>query len=450
MVRFYRPVGDIVLSWSVEVCSAASMSSEKGGSHASRNSVAGWQWPLRSAGGLMGQCDDAGVVATPASHSSCYSLGTMAQSKDWARRLIRELPKKKPADLLRSRSYAKPRFMSLFFEWLDERIYHDPKEALAWAKVAPALARKSPVAPGGRRKHRERTFRAFVALGSAYRACGDYSASGDAYRQALEIPAETVSELVRAEMDHRLSYLRACQGQADEALELANGAVETLRRVADETLLKLGQALISRGYVLASELGRHAEAIDAFGEALTLCGDTKASPADLRLHASACHNLAMAILESSSLADLSQARVYIQQSRKLLKGQKRSVARYRLLWVEALIWCKTGSHARAEKLFRMALEGFETLELPWEIALVGLDLAAMLHLCGEWAGVEKIAASTFQRFRLLAADTKAIAALSLWNDAVLARRWDEKKLAKARQLIAAGALSGELRNRKKP
>ena len=74
--------------------------------------------------------------------------------------------------------------------------------------------------------------------------------------------------------------------------------------------------------------------------------------------------------------------------------------------------------------------------------MVGLDLGALLHLCGAWAELQQLAGETFGRFRLLAAYTKAIAALSLWNDATKARRWNEALLKEARSAIAAGLIAG--------
>ena len=108
--------------------------------------------------------------------------------------------------------------------------------------------------------------------------------------------------------------------------------------------------------------------------------------------------------------------------------------------------------AKAERLFRRALEGFEALRLPWENALVGLDLGSLLHLAGDFDDLEKIAGETFLLFRNLSgADTQTLAALSLWVDAVKARRWkagDEARRAydalheKAWQAILAGVLAG--------
>ncbi len=210
---------------------------------------------------------------------------------------------------------------------------------------------------------------------------------------------------------------------------------------------------------------RLTKAVDAFGEALDLVGKPE-SPAEERVHDTATKNLAIALSESGSLADQRTALLYIRRAHRSLRGRVRCPARYRLFWVEALIWSRLGSHARAEKLLRRALEGFEALQLPWEIALVGLDLAALLHLCGEVDELEEIALKTFERFRVLSgADTQTLAALQLWVDAVKARAWEtvdvdpedpgkalrgyESKHGAARQAILAGVATGRCRKMKR-
>ncbi len=51
----------------------------------------------------------------------------------------------------------------------------------------------------------------------------------------------------------------------------------------------------------------------------------------------------------------------------------------------------------------------------------------------------EVAADTYQRFKLLAADTKAIAALSLWNDAVKSGHQELfERLEQARRIVVAG------------
>ncbi len=375
----------------------------------------------------------------------------MAHKQEWAKRLLRELPKKGPEALLRSRSYADPTFLPLFFEYLDDLIFHDPKKGLEWARRAPDLAQKVAAAEAGgegRQEHQERLVRAWAILGGALRACGDRDSADVSFGKAFAlIEAEAVSELVRADVDRRFSYLRACQDRPEEALELAAGAVCTFRE-SGTSGKDLARALISKGYVLVTELGQPSEAVEAFGEALSLAGDSKATPAGKRLHGSACHNLAYAIISrSATLRDQSKAMFYIKQAREMVKGQRRSVGRYRLLWCEGLVCSRTGGHARAEKAFRVALEGFEALELPWEIALVGLDLGVLLQLFGEWAELRKLAEETYHRFCLLSADTEAIAALSQWVAAVRAQTLDEELVGKTRRIIAARVFTGHRRAR---
>ena len=83
----------------------------------------------------------------------------------------------------------------------------------------------------------------------------------------------------------------------------------------------------------------------------------------------------------------------------------------------------------------MARRGFLALDLPFEVALVSLDLAALLHFFGDWRQLEPLARDTFDRFRLLTSDREAIAALKLWRDAVKARNLTEAVIDEARQLI---------------
>ncbi len=361
----------------------------------------------------------------------------MSHSEERARRLLRELSDPDTV-LSRARPSADPVFFRFFMPWLDERIYRDPQAALKWAKIAPDLALLVPEddGPEGRREHRGRLVKAWAILGSAYRAAGQPREAEEPYSQALKlISSESVSPLIRADIGRRLSYLRACQGRHDEALKLARQAVDSLRQDLDKGRA-LARALIAKGYAL-TEYRRFDEALVCFGDALMAAGKPdKRSPDDLRLHSSICHNLALAI----SLAHPSKQLValsYIRKARELVKGGRRFVPRYRLLWVEGLVWARLGYHARAETAFKIAREGFDALKMPFEIALVSLDLGAIYAEHSEWDKLIPLAEETFKRFRVLAADTEAIAALSLWADAVKARKLTDEVTTRARQKIEA-------------
>ena len=327
-----------------------------------------------------------------------------------------------------------------------KRFFRDPQGALEWAMIAPELALRSPEneIPEGRQIHREQLVMAWAILGGAHRACGDHDVADDAYENALQLmESGTISVLVRACVDRRLSYLRSCQGRHDDSLELTQGAVKALRRLEtddqDAVRLQLGRALISHGYVLVDGFKRYAEAIEAFGEALLLAGAAR-DAARKRLHTAACLNLAYAIAVSS--ARDSKVMGYLSEAKALLKGQRRTPTRYRLLWVEGLIWSKRGMHARAEALFLQALEGFQVLRLPYEIALIGLDLGAVHQLCGDWSRLEALAAETYDRFRAFDGTSGAVTALSQWLEAVRSRTLEDRLFEETRQIILRGISSG--------
>ena len=74
---------------------------------------------------------------------------------------------------------------------------------------------------------------AWYLRGTLLEQQGDYAGAADAYGQAREIVRKgKVSASLRANLDRRLSTLRACQDRDDEALELADGAIEILRKIA--------------------------------------------------------------------------------------------------------------------------------------------------------------------------------------------------------------------------
>ena len=93
-------------------------------------------------------------------------------------------------------------------------------------------------------------------------------------------------------------------------------------------------------------------------------------------------------------------------------------------------WMRENREALAEAMLKL-----NDMEAPWELALVSLDLATLYRAGEEWEKLEALAADTFRRFRELAADYEAIAALSLWVDAVQARKGVEAAIEAARQVL---------------
>ncbi len=362
----------------------------------------------------------------------------MPHSEQWARRLLREMPAN-PEALLRNRKYADPVFLAFFLDHVEERIYRDPGAGLKLARVAPKLARLVPD-EDRQTEHREQLALAHAVLAGAYRATGRPSVAESEFVRALEIAdSASVSPSVRAQLYRRLAVLRACQKRFTEALALADRSVETFGKLKDHHGLTI--ATTTRGFVL-NESGRFHEAIRSHGEALRLAGEAirragRKQPAAgiLRAHEAARINLALA---ASQVGSTHPAQGYISAARRALRGKRRCIQRHRLRWIEGQVWLKAPHHLpRAKRAFQIARRGFLQLGAPWELALCSLDLATLYRAGERWAELEALAADTFGRFRELAADFEAIAALSLWVEAVEARRGVSAAIAAARETLEA-------------
>lgn len=97
----------------------------------------------------------------------------------------------------------------------------------------------------------------------------------------------------------------------------------------------------------------------------------------------AANNLVLSVAQVKKPSDKWASLKYVRVAREASKGPPfRNVERYRLQWVEGFIWAQVGLHARAEKAYRIALEGFDFLGLPWQSALVAIDLGDALW-CAE-------------------------------------------------------------------
>ncbi len=233
----------------------------------------------------------------------------------------------------RRRNYADLTFLGLFFDWLDEQIFHDPQAGLRWARVAPDLARATPEeeGPEGRRAHREDLVKAHAILGGAYRAAGRPDDAEKPYQDALRIAeSEAISPAVRVFLKQRLAVLRACQGRPEAALRLLAEALEA----QPEPGLGRSNTLVPRGYVL-NDLGRFSEAVGCFGEALQGL-QPEDSAAAARTHQCAVHNLAGTIWQCRE-APPWQALGHVRDAKRLLGRRRRSMPRHRLQWVEGLV-----------------------------------------------------------------------------------------------------------------
>ncbi len=354
----------------------------------------------------------------------------MAHNPDYAKRLFRELLPGLPAkaqSVLDRASYWDPGVLELFFDFTEELIDRDPKAGLQVALIAPRYARTMPEerGPRGRRLERERLVKAFALVGSAHRAVGRFDDAEAAYRQALEARGKQgIGRQANAELCLRIATLRAVQKRRDEALKLTSRGSDLYKAAGNEQGVAL--AMATRGAVLAA-CHRFSEVVSVLTECLA---KYRLPP---RAEYSATHNLAYAISEADD-PDLETGLKHLRQARRLL-GMRSSVQKTKLYWIDGKFLIRAGKTDQGEQRFRKALKSFIDFGVPYEIALVSLDLSMLLRFARRWAELEELAADTYQRFRKLGEDLEALAALKLWLDGARARTLSEEMISGVKSTV---------------
>jgi len=89
----------------------------------------------------------------------------------------------------------------------------------------------------------------------------------------------------------------------------------------------------------------------------------------------------------------------------------------RLHWLEGMIARDMGRHEMAEGALQEARKGFIQLSLPYEVALVSLDLSHLYLITGNLVEVQELASEMVTFFRSRGIAREAVAALLLFRDA---------------------------------
>ncbi len=345
----------------------------------------------------------------------------MPFSESHARGLLREFPTRLET-LLENRKYWDLTFLRLYLDRCDDVLFDDPKAGLELAEIAPRLARRIPekcpeewryVGDAEKQVHRELSVTSFGVLGGAYRAGARFTDANSAYRSGLRL-AESgpIDPLVRANLDKRLAKLRSAQGRLSEAIELLDGAIEIYRERGDQ--LSQADALVTKGYVLIDS-HRYSESIPYSSRGLALAkGKRRKSKLSDRIVHCATHNLAWALSEGCSPRDLSTALPLVIEAKKYQGKCRNSIAKEKLVWVEARIHAKFGCGRLAERRLLSARKKLFALGAPFEGALVGLELSVLYLQWREWPELEKVALETFEEFKALSGHKEATAALRVW------------------------------------
>jgi tetratricopeptide (TPR) repeat protein len=251
--------------------------------------------------------------------------------------------------------------------------------------------------------------RAWAFVGNACRLRFDFQGSEEAFRRAyLELKKGTRDGLERAIFLDLKASLRRAERRFDESLRL-------LRRAIDLFLSHGERHRAGRSLVKASTVQYHAgnpeEAISLLNKSLPLI-DPEQEP---RLLLCARHNLVDYMAGSGRF--LEAQRLY-RDARPLYRSFDEPWVQNRRRWVRGKISKGLGQLQHAETRLLAARDGFVAEGVPYDTALVSLELALLYAEQGRTAELKRLAAEMVPIFASRHIHREALAALAFFRQAV--------------------------------
>lgn len=290
-----------------------------------------------------------------------------------------------------------------------EETSSNPKVAEHWAELALDLSEHLDKSTYGAEAIEDLRARAWAYIGNARRVCFELREAQEAFDRALLHLRRGTREPweLAVWLDLKASLLRA-QRRFDEAMRLLRRALVLFLAVGDRH--RAGRTLISMDNV-HHRAGQPEKGIPLLYQALDLIDPEQ----DPRLLFSAKHNLI------DNLADAGrnlEAQRLLMQARSLYRRFDEPAFRNRRRWVEGKIARGVGQPETAERLLLAARTGFQEQDAAYEIALVSLELAGLYAEQGRTAEMKQLAEEMVPIFSSRQVHREALAALSLWCQAV--------------------------------
>lgn len=296
------------------------------------------------------------------------------------RRLSRLLRKAKlePKQVLTSREFWKPDFCHRFLAYCAETAFFDPPRAIGLASLGVRLATRTA-------DHRALSL-AFGVLGSAHRLLGQPEKSELCFKVAATKAQGDIYCL--ADLTRRFVPLRVLQSRRDEALEVANHAIDLYK-----TLDKpdgLGRGMLYRGIVLL-RMGRLGDALADFHIALELLSPTESEI----FYTATLYNITLALAKGSD-QQVTEALSRLENLKKGLKGKPDiHLVRVKLRWTEGLLYLRQGQYLRGRRRLENVKDALLKLGLPLEVAAITADLATAYH--PNYRSIQRVAETTLRR-----------------------------------------------------
>lgn len=255
--------------------------------------------------------------------------------------------------------------------------------------------------------------RAWGYIGNACRVRSDLQGAEEAFAAAYQhFQQGSRDPFERALLLDLEASLRRDQRRFEEALRLLRRAVAIF--LQNNQRHRAGRSLVKMSTV-HHNTGNLDEAIQALSRAQELI-DPEEEP---RLLLCARHNLADDLAEAGRFLE---AQGVYRQTRPLYRSFPDLWTQNRRKWVKGKIARGLGQAEQAESLFRAARDGFIAEGIPYDTALVSLELATLYAEQGRMADLKRLAGEMVPIFSSLNIHREALAALAYLKQAVEAER----------------------------
>jgi tetratricopeptide (TPR) repeat protein len=321
-------------------------------------------------------------------------------------------------------------------------VFDQPAEALAAAQEAARLAEGLPPSrdPARQADLADLKAEAWGYLGNAQRVTGDLDAAEASLDRAMdEASSGTGEPLLGARLASLQASVVALRERPAQAHELLRRALALCDGRDEELRIRL---LLQKSYLLIeSEEDRAGEALPALREALRLVRPHE----QLRLFVWIAHNLASALHKVGySIA----ARSLIAELRPLHERLGDRVTLLRLEWLEARIDEELGLAARAEEKLRRVRDALLEQGVPYDAALVSLDLAALYAGQHRFPEIRQLAMEMLPIFQSRRIHREALAALILFRESIAGGRADLAFVGEVRRYLLRARHDRNLRFRR--
>ena len=244
--------------------------------------------------------------------------------------------------------------------------------------------------------------RARAYSGNALRISSDHRAAGQCLAEAGRLLQDGSGDILEEACLLKFeAALCSDEGRYAEAVRLVQKAIRAYRAAGESELQN--HATLSLAAYLGFE-GRHERAIATLRFLLGRL-DWEREP---RMVLACRHNLIAALV---AVDDLDAAKVLLEETRPLYDEIAEALSLLRLCWLEGQIAMKLGQAEEAEAAFRASYRGFVERGVPFDAALVCLELTAQLLEARRWPEAEALAAQLCGLFEALGTQREALAAL---------------------------------------